>query len=185
VVLLSQGKEGSELAQVADAMGKELELALEKEGGAHIDVAKDGAAGEVGGGVLGEHRDLVEAAVEADSGEEGLVESKDRLFGGGDVLFEGELSEGVDDGAGVDLVRAAGAAGFAADAEPDGGGMEEGVLLAELDEAQDLGRRDVHGIGSGAAGGAAEAVVTTPHVLLAQFTDLFDETKVGLHCSSL
>src|SRR4030042_1660949 len=49
------------------------------------------------------------------------------------------VEAGVEDGAGMDRVGAAGAAGFAADAEPDGGGVEEGVLLAELDEAQDLG----------------------------------------------
>jgi len=117
----------------------------------------------------------VEAAPDADGVEEGLVELEDRALGRRDVVVDGDLAEGVDDGAGVDLVGAAGAAGFAADAEPDGRGVEEGVFLAELDEAQDLGGGVVHGVGGGAAGRAAEAVEAALHVLVAELADLVGE----------
>ena len=56
-----------------------------------------------------------------------------------------------------------------------------GELLAELDEAQDLGGRDVHGVGGRAARGAAEAVETALHILLAQLAHLLGKAQVRLH----
>jgi len=125
----------------------------------------------------------VEAAPIADAVEEGLVELKDGAFAGGDLFVDSHLAEGVDDGAGVDLVGAAGAAGFAADAEPDGGGAKEGVFLAELDHAQDLGGGEFHKGGGRTAGGAAQAVETALYILLAQRTHFFDKAQIRFHLS--
>jgi hypothetical protein len=59
--------------------------------------------------------------------------------------------------------------------------VKEGVLLTELDEAQDLGWGIVHGVGRGAARGAAKAVETALHILLAQLAHLLDKAQVRLH----
>ena len=120
---------------------------------------------------------LPQAAVAADVVEERLLEEERPLPGlRHDAALEGDLPQGIHHAGTIDRFRAAGRTGHARHAFPDRLGAHRLLGLAELHEANQPVRQDVHGIGHRAAGRALAALIAIAQV---RAGEVFDAEIVG------
>src|ERR1035438_10006804 len=118
----------------------------------------------------GDQFDLVQPPMAPDIVQEGLLkEHRPPLGRGGRAALERELAQRVHDGGAIHALGAAGGARLTGDTLPDGAGAQRGLAVAELQQADQARRRNVHLPGGGASGRALAALVALRQPLPASF----------------